>query len=260
MSANAELRAQRKDRVFSYLSQICEFSEQRAIVCAMKLGLFTADQVCALCGISARQLAYWDETGFFKPRYTADEKRPFNRIYSFRDVVGLRTIGRLRNKYGVPLNPDLRRISEDLKNTPDSDWSKLVFYEDPIAGPSRKGASTGRRKRARVYFRYPDSADIIASSPHGQRPLFEMRTVIQNVERNLARMNRRKPKQIGKVEQHRYVVRNEPVIAGTRIPTAAVYRLHQAGFTSEAIIREFPRLKPADVDAAIKHERVKVAS
>lgn len=227
----------------------------------MKLGLFTADQVCALCGISARQLAYWDKTGFFKPRYTADEKRPFNRIYSFRDVVGLRTIGRLRNEYGVPLNPDLRQISEDLKKTPDSDWSKLVFYEDPMAETSHlKGVSSGRRKRARVYFRHPNGGSIIASSPHGQRPLFEMRMVIQNVERNLVRMNSRKPKQIGKVEQHRYVVRNEPVIAGTRIPTAAVYRLHQAGFTPEAIIREFPRLRPADVDAAIKHEGVKVAS
>ncbi|MBF6568597.1 MAG: DUF433 domain-containing protein [Candidatus Binataceae bacterium] len=227
----------------------------------MKLGLFTADQVCALCGISARQLAYWDKTGLFKPRYTADEKRSFNRIYSFRDVVGLRTIGRLRNKYGVPLNPDLRQISEDLKKTPDADWSKLVFYEDPIAESARlKGASGQRKRRARVYFRHPNSGDIIASSPHGQQPLFEMRTMIQNVERNLARMNRRKPKQIGKVEQHRYVVRNEPVIAGTRIPTAAVYRLHKAGFTSDAILREFPRLQPVDVDAAIKHERVKVAS
>jgi uncharacterized protein (DUF433 family) len=218
----------------------------------MRLGLFTADQVCSLCGISARQLAYWNQTGFFMPRYVDDEKRPFNRIYSFRDVVGLRTIGRLRNKYQVPLR-DLRRISEDLKQTPDADWSRLVFYEDPIARPTK-----GRRKgqRGRVYFRHPQTGKIEATSPSGQHPLFEMKAVIQSVERNLARMNRRTPKQIGKVEQNRYVVRNEPVIAGTRIPTAAVYRLHLAGLSTDAIIGEFPRLTANDVDAAIKREQM----
>lgn len=223
----------------------------------MKLGLFTADQVCALCGISARQLAYWNRTGFFTPRYVDDEKRPFNRIYSFRDVVGLRTIGRLRNKYHVPL-ADLRRISEELTKTPDADWSNLVFYEDPIsrARPNVKNRRPSSRRRSRVYFRHPQSGEVLASSPLGQRPLFAMRTIIHDVERNLVRMNRRKPKQVGKVEQNRYVVRNEPVIAGTRIPTAAVYRLHQAGFSSDAIIREFPRLKRADIEAAIKREQL----
>src|SRR5580692_6663613 len=96
----------------------------------MKLGLFTADQVCSLCRISARQLSRWNATGFFKPRYAENEKRPFNRIYSFRDVVGLRTLGMLRNEHNVPLK-ELRRIGDELKQTPESDWSKLVFYLDP---------------------------------------------------------------------------------------------------------------------------------
>lgn len=219
----------------------------------MKLGLFTADQVCTLCSISARQLAYWNRTGFFTPRYMDHEKRPFNRIYSFRDVVGLRTIGLLRNRYQVPL-ADLRRIGQELETTPDADWSNLVFYEDPIA---RARPAKGRQRHGRrVYFRHPQSGQILATSPLGQRPLFKMQTIIRNVERNLARMNSRKPKQIGRVEQNRYVVRNEPVIAGTRIPTAAVYRLHQAGLSSDAIIREFPRLKRADIEAAIRREQI----
>jgi uncharacterized protein (DUF433 family) len=226
----------------------------------MRLGLFTANQVCALCDVSARQLAYWDRIGFFKPRYSDESKRPFNRIYSFRDVVGLRTIGLLRNKYNVPLYPDLRLISDQLKKIPGSNWSKLTFYEDPIAGPTSEKRSSARRRRGRVYFGHPESGEIVATSPLGQKPLFAMRAVIQNVERNLARMNRRKPKQIGKIEQNRYVASNKPVVAGTRIPTAAVYRLFRAGFTPEKIIREYPRLKPADVEAALKHERLKVAS
>jgi uncharacterized protein (DUF433 family) len=211
----------------------------------MRLGLFTADQVCALCGVSHRQLAYWDKTGFFSPRYANDEKRPFNRIYSFRDVVCLRTIGLLRNKYHVPLTPDLRHIAKELKKIPDADWAQLVFFKDPAG---------------RVYFRHPASGEILATSPVGQRPLFRMRAVIRHVERNLSQMNDRKPRQIGRIEQHRYVVRNEPTIAGTRVPAAAICRLHQAGYSTEQITKEFPRLKPADIQAAIEHERVRTAS
>jgi uncharacterized protein (DUF433 family) len=209
----------------------------------MKLGLFTAEQVCELCKISPRQLSYWDKTEFFKPQHADDLGRPFNRVYSFRDVVGLRTIGLLRNKYNVSLT-DLRRISEDLKKTPDGDWSKLVFYLGDDG---------------RVYFRHPEDGAIVAADPSGQRPLFKMHQIIRGVERDLSRMNRRKPKQLGKIDQNRYVARNAPVIAGTRIPTAAIYRLHEAGYTAEKIISEFPRLTRADVEAAIRHERLRFA-
>jgi uncharacterized protein (DUF433 family) len=206
----------------------------------VKSGLFTAKQVCALCEISQRQLAYWDKTGFFSPKHRDEDIRPFKRIYTFRDVVGLRTIGLLRNNYRVPLTPDLRRISRDLKKTPDSDWSHLVFYRDPTK---------------RIYFAHPKTKEIVSTSPFGQRPLFEMREVIQHIERNLKRMNRRQPTEIGKIERNRYIVHNATVIAGTRIPTAAIYRFHKAGYPTEQIIREFPRLTAPDVEAAIQLEQ-----
>lgn len=86
-----------------------------------------------------------------------------------------------------------------------------------------------------------------------------MREVIEKVERGLRQLNRRRPKQIGKIEQNRYVVRNEPVIAGTRIPARAIYNLHRAGYSTEKIIEEYPRLKPEDVDAALKQAELRVA-
>lgn len=211
----------------------------------MKLGLFTAPQVCNLCEISARQLAYWDKTKFFSPQYLDEDVRPFKRIYTFRDVVGLRTIGILRNEYHVPLTPDLRRISADLKKTPDTDWSLLVFYRDATN---------------HIFFTHPKTREIISTSPFGQRPLLDMKEVIHHIERNLKRMNRRQPTQIGKVEQNRFVAHNATVIAGTRIPTAAIYRLHKAGYPAERIIREFPRLTAPDIDAAIQLEELRAAS
>jgi uncharacterized protein (DUF433 family) len=217
--------------------------EERYLRRAMKLGLFTAEQVCELCKISSGQLSYWDKTEFFEPRYADDLKRPFNRVYSFRDVVGLRTVGLLRSKYNVSLS-DLRRISEDLKKTPDGRWSKLVFYlgED-----------------GRVYFRHPEDGANVAAHPSGQRPSFKMHQIIRDVERDLTRMNKRKPEQLGKIDQNPYVAGNAPVVAGTRIPTAAIYRLHEAGYTARKIISEFPRLTRADVEAAIRHERLRFA-
>jgi len=44
------------------------------------------------------------------------------------------------------------------------------------------------------------------------------------------------------------------VLKGTRIPTAAVWNLHQANYDAAAIIREYPRLTRADVAAALDYE------
>ena len=64
----------------------------------------------------------------------------------------------------------------------------------------------------------------------------------------------RQPEQIGKFERHRHVVQNAHVIAGTRVPTTAIWNLHQAGFPDSTVIREYPRLKPEDIKAAIEYE------
>jgi len=87
-----------------------------------------------------------------------------------------------------------------------------------------------------------------------------MSEIIRKVEQNLVRMNRRKPKQLGKIERNRFIAQNAEVIAGTRIPTAAIYRLYKAGFDTHAIIKEYPRLTPTDVKAAIQNEQLKAAS
>ena len=53
------------------------------------ISAFSADQVVKLTGLTIRQLAYWDDLGFFSPQYAADDRRsPYSRIYSFKDVVG----------------------------------------------------------------------------------------------------------------------------------------------------------------------------
>ena len=200
---------------------------------------FTAEHVCRMTGLSARPLRYWDDTGFFSPTLLDGfRRRAFGRIYSFRDIVGLRTIAVLRNEHRVPLQ-ELRRVGHWLKERHDAPWSSLRF------------ALQGRK----VLF--IDPAAGVPVEPHGagQEVLAISLEPIANEMRQAAdRLRERRPEQIGQVARNRYVVHNAHVIAGTRIPTSAVWNFHEAGYSEEQILTEYPRLTPADVHAAIKFE------
>src|SRR4051794_17358969 len=101
---------------------------------------FTVEQTSRVTGLSIGQLRYWDKTGFFTPEASV-ERRIYARIYSFRNLVGLRTIAILRNAHKVPLQ-ELRKVGQWLKDRHDSPWSSLrlfvagrrVFFEDPSTG------------------------------------------------------------------------------------------------------------------------------
>ena len=67
---------------------------------------FSEEHVARLTGITVHQLRYWDRTGFFHPAFAADDRKvAFSRVYSFKDVVSLRVLNILRNKYGNPNPP-----------------------------------------------------------------------------------------------------------------------------------------------------------
>lgn len=206
------------------------------------VAVFSVDQVCDLTGVTRRQLAYWDQTGFFTPEPIDGLRRPFNRVYSLRDVVGLGTIGMLRNTYRIPL-AELRRVGKWLHRHHGSPWSSLRFY---VAN-------------RRVYFSEPRSRVRMEAAPRsGQAVLLdiiEMEAVASRIGRAVADRQRRHRDQVGRLSQNRYVAHNATVVAGTRIPTSAIWQFHQAGYSAEQIILEYPRLKPADIAAAIRHER-----
>jgi hypothetical protein len=44
-------------------------NENRPMDEGQVVSIFSAEQVCRLTGLSARQLRYWDLTGFFSPTY-----------------------------------------------------------------------------------------------------------------------------------------------------------------------------------------------
>lgn len=205
---------------------------------------FTAENVCRLTGLSGRQLAYWDKTDFFSPEMLHDHRRrAFGRIYSFRDIVGLRTISILRNTHKVPLQ-ELRRVGEWLAQQ----W---VTQHHQVPWSSLRFALSGRK----VLFYDRQSGNFVEARGAGQSVIeIDLEPIAANMQREADRLLERRPDQIGTFARNRYVVHNSWVVAGTRIPTNAIWNFHKAGFGPDAIIAEYPRLTLGDVKAAIEFE------
>jgi uncharacterized protein (DUF433 family) len=200
---------------------------------------FTAENVCRLTGLSGRQLRYWDATDFFSPEMLDDHRRrAFGRIYSFRDVVGLRTISVLRNQHRIPLQ-ELRRVGEWLLAHHETPWSSLRF------------ALSGRK----VVFADSKAGGYIEPHGGGQKVIeVGLELIANDMRRAAEKLRERDDEQIGSVVRNRHVVHNAWVMAGTRIPTGAIWNFHRAGYGPREIIREYPGLTPADVQAAIEFE------
>src|ERR1051325_2480111 len=199
---------------------------------------FSPEHVAKLTELSQRQLRYWDATGFFPPRFGSETRRnPFSCIYSFKGVVGLRTVSILRKSYGIPLQT-LRKVARELSQYKEAPWAKIVLY---VLGKE-------------VHFREPDTGKIrgVLSRQYVSVPL---RSIIEDVSVRASALRERARQQIGRVERHRYIAHNAWVLAGTRIPTAAIRRYAEAGYSADKIIKEYPPLTGQDIQAALKHER-----
>jgi uncharacterized protein (DUF433 family) len=186
-------------------------------------------------------LRYWDKTWFFSPEWGDDGRfGAFSRIYSFRDVVGLYGIALLRKRHGFSLQ-ELRPVGDYLRRHHETPWASLAFY---VAGRN-------------VYFRDPESPDetYVGVRPLAQEAIpIELARIAGDLLETTARLQRRQNGLLGKIERNRNVAHNANVLAGTRVPTLAVWNLHKADFSTQQIVREYPRLTPIDVKAAIEFE------
>lgn len=199
---------------------------------------FSADHVVRLTGLSEGQLRYWDQTGFFSPQFGYEDRRsPYSRVYSFRDVVGLRTIAVLRNDHEVSLQ-HLRQVAQKLAGLGEDFWSATTLYV----------------LNKHVYFDEPDTGKT-RGVVSGQYVTIPLVSVANDVSEKVKRLKERKDDQIGRVERHRNIAHNAWVFAGTRIPTGAIIQFKEAGYSMEQILREYPTLTAADVTAALKHAK-----
>jgi DNA-binding transcriptional MerR regulator len=151
---------------------------------------FTLEQAAHLSRLDVGVLRYWDNTSFFHPSLRRAPGHPYGRVYSFRDVVSLRTLAQLRKEHKVPLQV-LRRVRDWLTDHYESPWSELRFY---VAGRE-------------VFFRDED----IEVFRHGRWPEqtvhpIELKEVAATAQADADRMRDRTPAEFGKVERHRYII------------------------------------------------------
>lgn len=202
------------------------------------IGAFSEEHAERLTGISRPQLRRWDRMGFLVPSYAWEDRRsPYSRIYSFRDIVSLRVLNDLRNNKNVPLQ-HLRQVSKKLSHFGDAKWTSTTLY---VLGK-------------RVVFDDPRTSqreEVVS----GQRVFnIPLRVVISSTRQAVKDMNRRSQAEFGKIVQTRFVMQNEPVFAGTRIPVASIKRFVEEGYPAAKVIREYPELTAADIEAAREYQ------
>src|SRR5690242_11229571 len=108
-----------------WFAHVCFEVSTQSATCAGEDGVdqmarilaFTGQQVERLIGLSERMLRYWEKTGVYAASYIDERPRiPYRRVYTFRDVVSLRTLALLRKHHRIKLN-DLRRSGAFLRET-----------------------------------------------------------------------------------------------------------------------------------------------
>ena len=178
-----------------------------------------------------------------KPAFDIKNSRaPFSHIYSFKDLVKLRVLHQLRNIHRVPLS-ELQKTAEALSHLGDDLWTSHTLFVH----------------RKKIVYIEPDTLrkrEITSKQYVADIPL---RVVISNTRDEVARLNERDAETIGKITKSKYVNRAAPVIAGTRIPVKVIREFAAAGYATVEILKEYPTLTAADVEAAINFESAAVA-
>lgn len=202
---------------------------------------FTLEHAACVTGLTESRIRYWDTTRVVQPSLVNEHSGgAYSRIYSFRDLVALRTVADLRQRFGVSLQK-LRAVGDQLRAHSDSPWSEFRFY---VSGKE-------------LFFRSPESPILLSALRPGQIALaqsLDLEAVVRDTQNRSEALVNRGGDQVGKIISNRYVFGNRPVIAGTRIPTVAIWDFHEDGYSVEEILEEYPRLTRTDVEKAIEFE------
>lgn len=191
---------------------------------------FSVEHASRVTGLSKARLARWDREGFFSPEFADEDDRgtPYSRVYSFLDLVGLRTLALLTDTYKIPMSelrktyPELaKRVERPWAETQLAAWKRKVIWDLDALPRDRHGQYLGRH--------------------------IELPAIAEEVARRTQDLRTRQKDQLGVIERHKFVAHNAPVMAGTRIPVSAIESFLRAGYSDSDIVSEYPTLTKFDV-------------
>lgn len=203
---------------------------------------FTPELVQRIARISPRQLGYWEGLGIIRPTVAEYEQPGLPRLYSFRDLIALKVAAEMRRRRMRPgrikaLIDEFERrgvnsplLTLRFLGDPDDEEGTGVYWYDPsVDGPMS----------ARALDQLADTYDL------------KLKDLRADLEGTIAELTKRP---VGQVESVRSVQGSQPVVAGTRVPTAKIARLHREGWDRDRILYAFPSLSMQDVEAALSFE------
>ncbi|MGH3866077.1 MAG: DUF433 domain-containing protein [Pseudonocardiaceae bacterium] len=188
-----------------------------------------------LAGLSHRQVDYWASTGLIEA--TVDNQvSPGRRVrlYGFVDLLALMVAAELRAR-GFSLQ-HIRKLVRHFTSR---------GFDEPLT--ELRWATTGKGKRKAIYIQSPDGTweDGMALGQIVFHELLEL----EPLRRRINAVTQRDASTVGHVERRRGVMGGKPVLAGTRVPVDTVRRYLAAGRSVDDIVRAFPVLTAADVEA-----------
>lgn len=201
---------------------------------------FGAEHVQRLTGLSAYQLREWDKAGFFAPQYAYENRRVASgRVYSFIDVVGLRTLAVLSKKHRIRL-PELKKTAKRLSQWSKTPWSSLTLHV----------------LNSEVHFQNPSTGKIEGAVTGQYAAAIPLENVMQDLRAEAQKMRRRSNDAIGNVERHRFRMHNVWCITGTRIPASTIFNFVDAGYRPRQIVEQYPDLTLKDIKEVLarRHE------
>jgi len=199
---------------------------------------FSEKRVEELTGLSRQTLGRWRRLGIFEPAFDwRGAGGGLSWVYNYADVVMLRTLATLRRKHGLAIDA-LRPVAAWFTVIDEADedqtetWQRWLWVVD-----------------GHVSFNEPDDDTA------GQMAVIDIGAISADIDRDYAVMRRRDPATYGTVTRHRHINRNKWTVAGTGVMTKSIRELAEDGYDEARILRAFPALVPADITAALEHER-----
>lgn len=184
-----------------------------------------------LTGASVRQLAYWRRrTAAAAPLLVPAAKESGRYLYSWADIVALRTIVYLREEKSLP---KIRRAVEKLRNLDADDWEHLSNYRLVRTG----GTIVVKIQAGGLYD--------LEAAPGTVLPDVLMEDVLGPFEakgRDVPPLPNPRPN----IAVDPHVLDGYPVVRGSRVPFDVVAGLAEDGYEAADIVELYPSV---DADA-----------
>lgn len=202
---------------------------------------WTTEKVIRITGVSRRRLAYWLDKGIVSADIDEARGRGRVRLWSFSNLVEVRVALWLRDRVSLQL---IGKIVGHLRRR---------GVEQPLSELRFAVVDTGKPRRP---------TDVVVQNPDGTWEMPLAGQVVMEVVLPLERFadelrrasekDRAKRRQAGRVERRRGRMGSAEVLAGTRVPVAAIQRMHDAGWSADRIIENYPGLTKKDITAALE--------